>query len=451
MSTIAAIATPHGMSGVAMIRVSGNDAIPIATKVFQPISKRSLTEYSGYQASYGTIVDFLGNKIDDGVALVFRAPHSYTGEDVVEITCHGSIAGSELVLKTLLEQGAVLAGRGEFTKRAFLNGKMDLTAAEGVAKLIEAESELAVTLANQVKMGELQEKITDISQSLTTLVAKIQVLLDYPEEDIEQEQREEIQSQLSEESKKLQQLMQRYQNTRMVREGATVVFVGEPNVGKSTLMNLLIGEEKSIVTDIAGTTRDLVESRMDLNGLLVRMIDTAGLRETEEPIEKIGVERTRETLSKADVAVFVVDSSRPVKEQLAYLRQQPCNCPVILVMNKIDLTTVQLEQEEFERVVYTSQTMPDTMEELRFAIAQTLKISEYDPHLPALLNERQFVAVKAAQTEVDDALQSLSFGMTLDVVSLSLEEGIDFLLELTGEKASEAVIDEIFSKFCVGK
>lgn len=451
MSTIAAIATPYGLGGVAMIRLSGDDAISIAADSFLTRSGRSLNDYSGYQAAYGDIIGCDGMKIDDGIALVFRAPHSYTGEDVVEITCHGGVAVSELVLRCFLDRGALLAGRGEFTKRAFLNGKMDLTAAEGVIKLIESESEASVRLAAQGKDGKLQQKIRELSERMISIAANIQVLLDYPEEEIPETELKNVQMELLAQRSKMRRLLQQYRQNRIVREGAKIVFVGEPNVGKSTLINQLCGEDKSIVTDIPGTTRDAIEVRTRFHGVLTTLIDTAGLRYTEDPIEKIGVEKAKNMLADADIVIFVLDSSRSIEKQLQLFRQQETQKSTILVVNKVDLNRIALDGNEFERVVYTSQKMEETINRLRDEIAQTLKVAEIDPNIPGLLNERQYSAILQSEKEISEAITDLEMGVPLDLVSISLEEGIDALLELTGEKASEEVIDQIFSKFCVGK
>lgn len=451
MSTIAAIATPYGLGGVAMIRLSGDDAISIAADSFLTRSGRSLNDYSGYQAAYGDIIGCDGMKIDDGIALVFRAPHSYTGEDVVEITCHGGVAVSELVLRCFLDRGALLAGRGEFTKRAFLNGKMDLTAAEGVIKLIESESEASVRLAAQGKDGKLQQKIRELSERMISIAANIQVLLDYPEEEIPETELKNVQMELLAQRSKMRRLLQQYRQNRIVREGAKIVFVGEPNVGKSTLINQLCGEDKSIVTDIPGTTRDAIEVRTRFHGVLTTLIDTAGLRYTEDPIEKIGVEKAKNMLADADIVIFVLDSSRSIEKQLQLFRQQETQKPTILAVNKIDLNRIALDGNEFERVVYTSQKMEETIDRLRDEIAQTLKVAEIDSNIPGLLNERQYSAILQSEKEISEAITDLETGVPLDLVSISLEEGIDALLELTGEKASEEVIDQIFSKFCVGK
>ena len=344
-----------------------------------------------------------------------------------------------------------MAGRGEFTKRAFLNGKMDLTAAEGVIKLIESESEASVRLAAQGKDGKLQQKIRELSETMISIAANIQVFLDYPEEEIPETELKNVQMELLSQRSKMRRLLQQYRQNRIVREGAKIVFVGEPNVGKSTLINQLCGEDKSIVTDIPGTTRDAIEVKTRFHGILTTLIDTAGLRYTEDPIEKIGVEKAKNMMADADVVIFVLDSSRSIEKQLQLFRQQETQKPTILVVNKIDLNRITLDENEFERVVYTSQKMEETIDWLRDEIAQTLKITEIDPNISGLLNERQYSAILRSEKEISEVITDLEMGVPLDLVSISLEEGIDVLLELTGERASEEIIDQIFSKFCVGK
>lgn len=437
-----------------MIRLSGDKAIEIAQKIFHPLSGKPLQKMDGYRAAYGTINNQAG-EIDDGVALVFRAPRSYTGEDVVEISCHGGLYISRQVLRAALEAGAKMAENGEFTKRAFLNKKMTLTQAESVINLINAQSEQAAKSALTTMGGALYKEIRRICDRLITIAGHLDAWVDYPEEEIEEVEEDSLLKQLKESHQALVGLLSRYDTGRIYQQGVETAIVGKPNVGKSTLMNLLAGYQKSIVTEIAGTTRDVVEEAVDIGGgIILRLADTAGIRETEDLVERIGVDRAKERIQSASLVLALFDSSEPVEEQDASFIEQLSGFPVIAVVNKSDLPAridLDLLKKKFRWVVSISAKQNEGIEQLKESIFNLLQMEEIDGNAPMLANERQRVCAQNAENYLGEAIDALEVGFTLDAVTVSVESAIQELLELTGERVTEAVVDEVFSHFCVGK
>ena len=335
-TTIAAISTAQGEGGIGVIRISGGGATAVADKVFQNINGRRLSDMRGYTAAFGNIVS-RGETLDEAVALVFRAPHSYTGEDVVELSCHGGMYITKLVLRAVLEAGAVPAEAGEFTKRAFLNGKLDLTEAEAVMDIISAKSRSAARTAVSIKEGALRKIITEVKDELLSLTAHLSAWADYPEEDIAEVSEGDIRSVCEHAEKTLQHLLETYDMGQAVKQGIDTVIAGRPNVGKSTLMNLLSGYEKSIVTDIPGTTRDVVEDTVLVGDVILRLSDTAGLRDTDDAVEKIGVERARKKLGQCGLLLAVFDNSRELDGEDLDLMDLSSEVPTIAIINKSDL------------------------------------------------------------------------------------------------------------------
>ena len=336
MKTIAAIATPFAAGGVAMIRVSGDDAVTIAERVFFPVSGRSVSEMRGYTACYGEIRDG-GTRIDDGVLLIYRAPHSYTGEDTAEISCHGGTYAAKRVLSACFSAGAEPAQAGEFTKRALLNGKLSLTQAEAVADIISAQNEQFLSVSNSQREGALYRRIRGISEELLTIITLIQAWIDYPDEmedefdgDLEAGKLEHIAAELDE-------LLASYGEGQILRDGLPCAIVGKPNAGKSTLMNLLTGTDRSIVTDIEGTTRDIIEETVTLGGIMLRLADCAGIRGTDDPVEGIGVERMLRKIDESALVFAVFDSSRPLSEEDERLIGRIKDKKVLCIINKTDL------------------------------------------------------------------------------------------------------------------
>ena len=454
MSTIAAISTPLSASGLGVVRISGEDAVAVGEKIFRPFKGgRELKTLGGYSCAYGRVFDAEGD-IDEAVATVFIAPRSYTGENTVEFSCHGSPALLKRVLRAALAAGAALAGPGEFTKRAFLNGKLTLTQAEAVMDLISAKSAGAGKAALTMRDGALYKKIKKITEELTALESHFAAWSDYPEEDVPELSNEHMESVLKEAQAVLKRLIDTYDAGKVIREGAVTVIAGKPNVGKSTLMNLLSGRDRSIVTEVAGTTRDVVEESVLVGDIPIRLLDTAGIHETEDRVEKIGVDMANTEIDRCDVVIAVFDSSAPLDSDDMNLIEKLRGKPAVAVINKSDLETradIDVIKNGFERSVVISAANGNGEEEFRKALSEVLKTADLDPAEPVMANERQLDCVCRAKRAVDEAISAVEFGMTLDAVGICVETALDCLYELTGEKASDAVIEQVFSRFCVGK
>lgn len=453
MSTIAAISTGQAAGGIGIVRISGENALNIADRIFKSVSGLKLNELSGYRAALGTV--FLEEKpVDEAIATVFRAPKSYTGEDVVELSCHGGLYVTRQVLRAALSAGAVAAEPGEFTKRAFLNSKMDLTKAEAVMSIISAQGEQAKAAALGTLDGLLYRKISGVSGELKGLAASLAAWVDYPDEEIEDLPDDKILSVLENAASSLSDLIARFDSGRAVLEGVDTAIVGKPNVGKSTLMNLLTGTEKSIVTEIAGTTRDIVEETAVVGGVVLRLCDTAGLRETDDKVESIGVARAKQKLETATLILAVFDASAPLEEQDKALFPLCKEKHAIAIVNKTDLPTkldTKILDTVFNKVVYISAKENNGLQSLEQAIAEVLGTAAFDSSAATLMNERQLACCSAALDAVKEAHDALSSGVTRDAVQVCVDSAIESLGTLTGERATESVVNEIFSRFCVGK
>lgn len=452
-TTIAAICTAQGEGGIGVIRISGDDSLRIADKVFKNINNKKVADMKGYTAAFGKVCNN-GEEIDEAVVLVYRAPHSYTGENVVEISCHGGIFITKQVLRAVLDNGAVPAQAGEFTKRAFLNGKIDLTEAESVIDIISAKSRSAARAALCVKDGALRRKIDKIKEDLLSQAAHLSAWADYPEEDIVDVSDEELFATFDNAVKVLQGLLDTYDSGQAVKQGIDTVIAGRPNVGKSTLMNLLTGCEKSIVTDIPGTTRDVVEDTVVLGDVILRLSDTAGLRDTEDKVEQIGVDRAKKRLEQCGLLLAVFDNNQILNDDDYELIKNAKNATTIAIINKIDLEQkldTDFINDNFENIVYISAKSGECREELTKAVEKIAGTANLNPSEGILSNERQRLAVANALSSVVEAKSTLEAGLTYDAVTVSLEDAISNLLELTGESTSDEVIDRVFHNFCVGK
>lgn len=453
MSTIAAISTGQAAGGIGVVRISGENALSVADRIFKTVSGIKLEKLSGYKAAFGKVF-FEEKCVDEAVALVFKAPKSYTGEDVVEISCHGGLLVTKQVLRAALANGAVPAEAGEFTKRAFLNGKMDLTRAESVMSIISAKSEQAKSAALNTLDGALYKKISEISLSLKKIAAQMAAWVDYPDEEIDELSDDKLKETLLTAKAELEKLIKSFDIGKIIIEGVETAIVGKPNVGKSTLMNLLSGCEKSIVTSVAGTTRDIVEETVTLGNNVLRLADTAGLHDTEDTVEKIGVDRTRQKLDRASLVLAVFDSSTEIDDEDMEIIKMCNGKNAVAIINKTDLNTkfnAEKINKNFENVVYLSAKDRNGIQELEKAIEKVLGTADFDTSSATLMNERQLACCKAALQSIDEAVSALEIGMTRDALNVNIDVAVESLDTLTGEKATESVVNEIFSQFCVGK
>lgn len=451
--TIAAISTPQAVGGIGIVRISGPQARKIAGNVFASAHGKTLDDIKGYSALYGRVKDEQGD-IDEAIALNFRAPASFTGEDVVELSCHGGLYVLRRVLKAVLAAGAVPAGPGEFTRRAFLNGKIGLTQAESVMQLISAQGEEAAKAALAGHDGALQKRIQKLRGILVSIAAHLEAWADYPEDDIPEVREHSLEDSLVQAKTELEHLLAQFEAGRALREGVQTVIAGRPNVGKSTLMNLLSGCERSIVTEYAGTTRDVVEDTVLLGGIPLHLADTAGIRTTQDPVEQIGVMRALERVKQAQLVLAVFDASHPLAQEDLQLLEAVQATPCVILLNKTDLPqeiNLELIQEKYQHIVSISAKEGTGLEALETAVSELLQVNQIDASQGMLFTERQRDAARRACTGVEEALQAVQIGMTLDAVTVSVEDAVSALLELTGERATEAVVDEVFSHFCVGK
>ncbi|MBR2406095.1 MAG: tRNA uridine-5-carboxymethylaminomethyl(34) synthesis GTPase MnmE [Clostridia bacterium] len=451
---IAAISTPISPAGLGVIRVSGDGAVELAAQVFSPVNQaRALTALAGYQAAYGHVADAEG-VIDECVATVFRAPHSYTGEDVVEFSCHGGVYLLQRTLRALFAVGAAPAAAGEFTRRAFLNGKMDLTRAEAVMDLIGAEGRLAAKTALATREGAVFQALQPVKEQLIDWQAQIAAFVDYPDDDIPELDPLVLENGLENAVATLSRLLESYDAGRILRAGVDTVIVGSPNVGKSTLMNCLAGCDRSIVTDVAGTTRDVVEESVRVGELTLRLSDTAGIRDTEDQVEAIGVERSRKRLESAALILAVFDSSRELSSDDKALIDSLPKDTTIAILNKQDLSAKVNKEyiiDKFQHTVCMEAANGSGKDELIEAITRVTGLHRLDEAEPVLASERQRDCVVRAREALQEAVEAVRAGLSQDAVAVSVDGALAALLELTGERATEAVVNGIFARFCVGK
>ena len=452
--TIAAIATPYGESAIGIVRLSGPKALDILKKVFKTPSGKIKPRY----AHYGWVLDKSGEPIDEAVAIYYKAPHSYTGEDMVEFNLHGNPLILREVLQRLLEEGARLAEPGEFTKRAFLNGKLDLTQAEAVAELISAKTDLARRLALNQLRGALSKEIKPLREELLMLHALVESSIEFEEEDIPTIEREELIRRLKGILERVNRLLETAKTGKAIRGGIKLAIVGRPNVGKSSLFNRLLGEDRAIVTEIAGTTRDYLEEVVNIGGIPVRLIDTAGIREATDTVERIGVERSLQKLREADLILFVLDASQPKptpeEVELAKLVAQSGK-PTILVLNKIDLGKV-IDLSDFPLkgvpIVEVSAKSGEGIEKLREEILKAVGVQAGEGG-NIYISVRHEELLKRAKAALENALRYLEEGefYSPEILMLDLREASDALGEIVGEVTTEDVLGQIFSTFCIGK
>lgn len=447
--TIAAISTPSGEGGIGVIRISGAESVKIADRVFKNVNGKKISEISGYSALFGHIYD--GDELlDEAVVTRFVAPHSYTGEDTVEIACHGGSVVLSLVLRAVLSAGAVLAAPGEFTKRAFLNGKLDLAEAESVMGLISSKSEQELKMNLAAKNGRVSKEIEKAETALITLAANFAAYSDYPDEDLPELQPEAFESLLCEAETVLIKLLSTYDSGKIIRDGIKTAIVGKPNVGKSTLMNLLVGEERSIVTDIAGTTRDVIEERIKCGNLTLLLADTAGIHSSSDTVESVGVELAKSRIDTAQLILAVFDASAPLDsddlEILSLIRDKKS----IVLLNKTDKADVASLPDGF-RSVKISAKEGIGADKLTAAIEELVGISDIDSSSAVILSERQRDLADKALSCVKEAKDLLFGGYTVDAVSVCVDDALSYLYTFDGKRVTNEVADEVFRRFCVGK
>lgn len=454
MSTIAAVATPDAIGGISVIRISGEKSLEIADKIFKNYAGKAPSQMDGYTCAYGQIINDNNEKIDDVVLTVFRNPKSYTGEDVVEVSCHGGRYITKKILRMIYKYGAEPAQGGEFTKRAFLNGKMSLTQAEAVMDIISSGGESQLRYANALKDGAVFRRINKIKESLINILADLAAWADFPEEDVPEVKPEVLGVQIDRVVKDLIKTLDTYDHGRIVREGINTVICGKPNVGKSTLMNCLSGYQRSIVTDIAGTTRDIIEENVRIGELTLRLSDTAGIRETDDIIESMGVDIAYKKIDEADLIFAVFDSTAELEPKDFEIIEKLKNKNCIAVINKIDGET-KIDKDfiysNFKNIVEISAKNDEGIERLQKILEDMFLYDKSEASDGIIANERQKNCIEKALSNTIEAKTILENGEMLDAVTVMLDSAADNLMELTGEKSSEKVIDDVFSRFCVGK
>lgn len=451
--TIAAIATPPGESGVAMIKISGNDAKAIVSEIFKLKNNDVFLNIRPWTMHYGHIVEYdSGEIIDEVVVSYFKGPKSYTAEDVVEITSHGGYTSSRRILDQVLLRGARPAGPGEFTKRAFLNGRIDLAQAEAVIDIINSKTDQSMKTAMAQSQGRLSKEITNIREKLLNMLAFIEVTVDFPEDDLESATAEKVKWDTEEIIQKIETLLKTSGEGKIIRDGLRTVIAGKPNVGKSSLLNTLLMETRAIVTDVPGTTRDVIEEYLSLDGIPVILVDTAGIRDTEDIVERIGVDISKQKLSEADLVLFMLDRSRPIDKEDIEILNRLENTRYIVLLNKTDLDDrLEYDHPVLADAIQVSATNGYGITELKQRIkemffAGTVRAGEY-----SVSNDRHKEALMRACESLKDALVALEGNMQLDVVSIDLSTSWSYLGEITGDTLQEDLIDKIFSDFCVGK
>ena len=450
-STIAAIATPHGTGGISVIRVSGTESFDICDKIFRAKSNKKLADAKSHTIHYGHIVS--GDEIVDEVLVsVMRAPNTFTREDTVEINCHGGLVVTQKVLLLVINAGAALASPGEFTKRAFLNGRIDLSQAEAVIDIINSPSSLALSVAANQLGGALSSDINELRDKVLDILSQINVTIDYPEEDIDDVEKESLLSDLESVKAKISELLETSQRGKLIRDGINTVICGKPNVGKSSILNLLARDSRAIVTDIAGTTRDVIEERITIGNVVLNVYDTAGIRDTKDTIESLGIDKSKEYIKNAELVLFVVDSSTGITDDDKEIFESLDNKNVIVILNKSDVSDISCSEFTNHPVLKLSAKTGDGLDELTSKIEEMFnlgKISAGDNN--AVTNLRHKEALLSAYSSISSAITALINSVPYDIVSIDLTDCASHLGEITGKTVSDEIVDKIFARFCLGK
>lgn len=461
-STITAISTAPGIGGIAVIRVSGIDALKICNSIFKPQKETSsVLSQDANTISFGRIINTENEVIDEVLLAVFRSPHSFTGEDVVEISCHGSIYIQQQILQVLIENGCVLAQPGEFTQRAFMNGKMDLSQAEAVADLIASTSSASHRMAMSQMRGGFSNELMKLRTQLLDFVSLVELELDFNEEDVEFADRTQLKSLATTIERLIQRLSDSFKVGNALKNGIPVALVGETNVGKSTLLNVLLNEEKAIVSDIHGTTRDVIEDSININGIHFRFIDTAGIRDTKDKIESMGIERTYQKIEQASIVLWILDCTQ-LSEHMEWLTekiaQRSKGKKVILVFNKIDKIAIDerevlnqlFEQFEGERIYISARERINT-DGLQKALINAAQLPDIHPGDVVVNNIRHYEALQNAHSSISRVIEGIDAGISGDFLSQDIRECMHYLGEITGSISNDEILGNIFGKFCIGK
>ena len=445
--TIVAISTSVGEGAISIIRLSGHDALNIASKVFT----KDLTKVDSHTIHYGFITSN-NEKIDEVLVSVMKAPKTFTREDIVEINCHGGIATTNKVLEVLLENGARLAEPGEFTKRAFLNGRIDLLEAEATMDLISSKAESARKISINTLTGETSNLIKNLRSELVKIISNIEVNIDYPEyEDIEVLTNESILPDIKKFKEKLEEIIKKSEDSKVIKEGIRVGIIGRPNVGKSSLLNSLLEEEKAIVTDVPGTTRDIVEGSLIVSGIPLNIIDTAGIRKTEDTVEKIGVEKSLKIIDTSDLLIYILNNNEEITEEEKKILEKTKNKKRIIVVNKIDLKT-KLNKKLLDSYIEISVKENIGIDKIKDEIKRLFNIGEISTNdMTYLSNARSIALLKKTLNNINDAINEINNNNPIDIVELSLKESWNNLGEVIGETYTDELLDELFSRFCLGK
>ena len=452
--TIAAISTPMGYGGISIVRISGKEAFAICDKLFVRPNEQSFSDQSVGTICYGHIVNNQGDILDEVLVSKMKAPHTFTAEDVAEINCHGGLNAVKSVLDEILRNGARVAQAGEFTKRAFINGRIDLSQAEAVSDIITAKTALSTKAALSQLSGVLSDEIDSIKQMLLTLLADLEVTIQYPEYDVPDMDNEELQSTLRKIQEKISQLIDSYKTGEILREGLKVVIAGKPNVGKSLLLNRLIKKNKAIVTDIPGTTRDAIDEYMSLGGIPIILIDTAGIRDSEDIVESIGIQKTKDSIEKADLVIFVTDISAPLSAEDQEIYESIRDKDHIVVLNKADAPVVSETESYFAEAdsVIISALTKEGLPSLEAKLSEFVLGENKDIVAEAVVsNARHKTLLESAKASINGALDALIQGLPVDLIETDIRDTWASLGMITGETADEDIINEIFSKFCLGK
>ncbi|WP_462422075.1 tRNA uridine-5-carboxymethylaminomethyl(34) synthesis GTPase MnmE [Salinicoccus sp. Marseille-QA3877] len=456
LETISSISTPVGEGAIAIVRLSGIGALEIADKLYR--GKKTLDEVDSHTINYGHIIDpDTDEVVEEVMAAVMRAPKTYTREDIVEINCHGGINTINRILQLTLKHGARMAEPGEFTKRAFLNGRIDLSQAEGVMDFIRSKTDEASKVASGQMQGRLKVYVESLRQSILNILAQVEVNIDYPEyDDVEEATTEFLLEEAEKVKIEIEKLLKSSSQGRIMREGLSTVIVGKPNVGKSSLLNYLIQDNKAIVTDVAGTTRDILEEYVNVNGIPLKLVDTAGIRDTDDIVEKIGVERSRQALTEAELILYVLSNDEPLTSEDIELLDSVKDENVIAIINKLDLDSeldiAELEDRYDFPIVKTSITEGTGVDDLEDRIAELFfggQVSSADSTY--LSNNRHISLLEQSNSAISDAIESADMDVPIDIVQIDLVKTWELLGEVIGEDVSEQLIDQLFSQFCLGK